>query len=88
MISTVSRLVVDINRPLRHPRLLSAITRAASPGVRAEIVARHYLPYRAEVESLVAVQGKSGRRPGVGSAAPPNDRGAARRAHPRLNARY
>lgn len=62
VISTVSRLVVDLNRSLHHPRLFSAVTRAAPAAVRAEIVARHYLPYRAEVEARVAAAAAQGRR--------------------------
>jgi predicted N-formylglutamate amidohydrolase len=61
-ISTVSRLVVDLNRSLRHPRLFSPLTRAAPAAVRREIVARHYLPYRAEVEARVAAAAARGRR--------------------------
>lgn len=61
-ISTVSRLVVDLNRSLRHPRLFSAVTRAAPAAVRREIVARHYLPYRAEVEARVAAAAAQGQR--------------------------
>ncbi|HSO07438.1 MAG TPA: N-formylglutamate amidohydrolase, partial [Pelomicrobium sp.] len=50
VVSTVSRLLVDLNRSLHHPRLFSAATRDAPADVRAEIVDRHYLPYRDEVE--------------------------------------
>ena len=51
--STVSRLLVDLNRSLGHPQCLSTATRGASRTLRAEIVERHYLTYRAEVERLV-----------------------------------
>ena len=47
--STVSRLVVDLNRSLGHPQLWSAATRALPPTLRARIVEQHYRPYRAEV---------------------------------------
>jgi predicted N-formylglutamate amidohydrolase len=48
--STISRLVVDLNRSPGHPQLFSAVTRAAPAEVRARIIAAHYSPYRAEVE--------------------------------------
>jgi predicted N-formylglutamate amidohydrolase len=60
--STISRLVVDLNRSIGHPQCLSAATRAASRTLRAEIVERHYLPYRAEVERLVGRSVARGRR--------------------------
>ncbi len=52
--STISRLVVDLNRSLGHPHLFSRATRGAPPDTRASILALHYLPYRVEVERLVA----------------------------------
>jgi predicted N-formylglutamate amidohydrolase len=52
--STTSRLLVDLNRSIGHPRLFSAATRAAPAATRARIVAEHYRPYRERVERLVA----------------------------------
>lgn len=60
--STVSRLVVDLNRSIGHPRLFSTTTRQASPEVRASIIEQHYLPYRAEVERVVRQAVSCGRR--------------------------
>jgi predicted N-formylglutamate amidohydrolase len=60
--STVSRLLVDLNRSLGHPRLHSAATRGAPAMLRAEIVEHHYRPYRAEVERLVRQSVARGRR--------------------------
>jgi predicted N-formylglutamate amidohydrolase len=60
--STISRLVIDLNRSLGHPQLFSAATRGAPAALRAEIVERHYLPYRAEVERLVSHSVSRGRR--------------------------
>ena len=51
--STVSRLVIDLNRSIGHPQLFSAVTRAAPAQTRAQIVEDHYRPYRTQVESLV-----------------------------------
>jgi predicted N-formylglutamate amidohydrolase len=60
--STVSRLVVDLNRSHRHPRLFSEPMRAAPAALRADVLARHYTPYRTEVEDLVRQFAAHGRR--------------------------
>ncbi len=60
--STVSRLVVDLNRSIGHPRLFSPTTRDTSVTVREDIVARYYRPYRAEVERHVKRLVARGRR--------------------------
>jgi predicted N-formylglutamate amidohydrolase len=60
--STISRLLIDLNRSIGHPQLFSAATRGAPAKVRAEIVERHYLPYRAQVERLVGRSVSRGRR--------------------------
>jgi predicted N-formylglutamate amidohydrolase len=60
--STISRLVIDLNRSPGHRQLFSAATRAAPAALRTAIVARHYRPYRAEVERLVALAVTGGRR--------------------------
>lgn len=52
--STVSRLLIDLNRSARHPRLYSEITRDLPDAVRKDILERHYLPYRSKVEAAVA----------------------------------
>lgn len=51
--STVSRLVIDLNRSLGHRQLFSAATSGAPPEIRAQIVAQYYRPYREQVEQLV-----------------------------------
>src|SRR6202022_3561915 len=51
--STISRLLIDPNRSIGHPQLFSAATRAAPAQTRAQIVERHYRPYRVQVERLV-----------------------------------
>lgn len=48
--STVTRLLVDLNRSPGHPRLHADFVPEEA---RARIVARHYRPYRAEVDRLV-----------------------------------
>jgi predicted N-formylglutamate amidohydrolase len=52
--STVSRLLVDLNRSVGHPNAFFAATQKAPPGTRARIIAAHYRPYRTAVEDLVA----------------------------------
>ena len=52
-VSTVSRLVIDLNRSIGHPRLYSEATRCAPPELRREILERHYLPYRKRVEAWI-----------------------------------
>jgi predicted N-formylglutamate amidohydrolase len=51
--STVSRLLIDLNRPIGHPQLFSAMTRAAPAQARAQIIEQHYRPYHMQVERLV-----------------------------------
>ena len=60
--STVSRLLVDLNRSAGHPQLHSAATRGAAAKLRAAIVEQHYRPYRAQVERLVRRSVTRGRR--------------------------
>lgn len=60
--STVSRLVVDLNRSIGHRRLFSDLMRAAPTALRAEILAQHYTPYRTRVEDLVRQFVADGRR--------------------------
>ena len=51
--STTSRLLIDLNRSIGHPQLFSAVTRGAPAQIRAQLVERHYRPYRVQVERLV-----------------------------------
>lgn len=53
-VSTISRLLIDLNRSPGHPGLYSDATRAASAAIREEIFRRHYLPYRGKVEHCIA----------------------------------
>ena len=52
--STVTRLLVELNRSPGHPELHSEITRDLAPSEKAKIAARYYEPYRREVEQRVA----------------------------------
>jgi len=60
--STVSRLLVDLNRSIGHPAHFSAATRGAPAAIREDIIARHYRPYRERVERLVKRAVSRGRR--------------------------
>jgi predicted N-formylglutamate amidohydrolase len=54
VVSTVSRLLVDLNRSVGHPRLHSEATRKAPAEVRQSILKNYYQPYRAQAERLVS----------------------------------
>ncbi len=60
--STTTRLLVDLNRSIGHPRVFSAATRGAPASLRAEIIEQHYWPYRAQVERRVRQSVARGRR--------------------------
>ena len=60
--STVSRLLVDLNRSIGHPQLFSEATRGAASDLHPKILERHYRPYRAQVERLVRQSVSRGRR--------------------------
>jgi predicted N-formylglutamate amidohydrolase len=60
--STISRLLIDLNRSIGNGRLFSTATRGAPAKLRARIVEQHYLPYRAQVERLVRQSVLRGRR--------------------------
>lgn len=62
MASTISRLLVDLNRSTHHPGLWSQATRAADAALREEILRRYYLPYRGKLETMAAQWIASGRR--------------------------
>ena len=52
--ATTTRLVVDLNRSVGHPRLFSAVTKGLARADRQAILAAHYQPHRAAVDRLVA----------------------------------
>ena len=60
--STVSRLLVELNRSIGHPQLFSEATRLAPAELRAAIVERYYRPYRERVERFVSASISRGRR--------------------------
>ena len=60
--TTVSRLLIDLNRSIGHPLLYSAISRDTPAHLRAEIAVQHYRPYWTQVERLVRQAVARGRR--------------------------
>ena len=60
--STVSRLLIDLNRSLRNPDVWSDATRMLSAPGKHRIVRRHYLPYRQRVEAIVSDAVRTGCR--------------------------
>jgi predicted N-formylglutamate amidohydrolase len=52
--STTTRLLVDLNRSVGHPRLHGEPVRALGDDQRRAIVERHHAPYRASAERWVA----------------------------------
>ncbi len=60
--ANVSRLLVDLNRSIGNRALYSDATRELSPALHAQILARHYLPYRTKVDAMVRRAVTAGRR--------------------------
>ena len=60
--STVTRLLVDLNRSVGHANLHAKPVRALPRDKREHILAEHYQPYRAQVEGLVERATARGRR--------------------------
>lgn len=60
--STVSRLLVDLNRSIGHPRAYSTVIRGAPAAMRTRIVEQYYRPYRVRAEHFVAKSVSRGRR--------------------------
>jgi len=51
--STISRLLVDLNRSPTHPRLHAEWVRGLSASSRQRILIDHYLPFRASAEAAI-----------------------------------
>ena len=50
----ISRLLVDFNRSLHHPKLFSSITKPLPADLKREILKDYYLPYRRSVENKIS----------------------------------
>ena len=57
-----TRLLVDLNRSLDHPRLFSELTRGLSAGERERLLAELWRPYRDAIEATVVRHLDAGRR--------------------------
>jgi predicted N-formylglutamate amidohydrolase len=53
---TTTRLLVDLNRSIGHPRLFSELTRGLPRAAREQILRGHYVPYRLAVEAWIGIQ--------------------------------
>ena len=62
LVSTTSRLLIDLNRSIGHPRLYSEASREATAATRREILQRYYLPYRNKAEADIAQAVAKGQR--------------------------
>jgi predicted N-formylglutamate amidohydrolase len=61
-VSTTSRLLIDLNRSIGHPRLYSEVTRDVPVALRREILEQRYLPYRNRVETHIGEAIARGKR--------------------------
>jgi len=62
VVSTVSRLLVDLNRSLSSPQAWWEATLRLSPTSKQVIVSRHYTPYRQRLMEIVVAAVAAGRR--------------------------
>ena len=51
--SEISRLLVDLNRSIKHPKLFSGYTKDLNKNEKSEILKKFYFPYRKKVENLI-----------------------------------
>ncbi|MGB5265919.1 MAG: N-formylglutamate amidohydrolase [Polyangiales bacterium] len=58
--STVTRLLVDLNRSVGHPQLFSELSRGLGREERAKLLASHYFPHRDRIESWIEAQVRRG----------------------------
>jgi predicted N-formylglutamate amidohydrolase len=61
-VSTSSRLLIDLNRSIGHPKLFSEATRGTSAQTRRELLEKYYLPYRNRIEVDIAEAIARGKR--------------------------
>jgi predicted N-formylglutamate amidohydrolase len=59
--STISRLLIELNRPLGHPHVFSTRALRLPPRKREELIQRYYLPYWQAVEEAVTSGLRRGR---------------------------
>jgi len=54
IINQISRLLIEFNRSLHHPKLFSGFSRNISPKEKKLLIDHYYLPYRNRIEKSVA----------------------------------
>lgn len=59
--STTTRLLVELNRSLHHPKLFSDYTRGLSRDAKRQVIEAYYLPHRRAVERYIASEIAAGR---------------------------
>ncbi len=62
IVAEVSRLLIELNRSLHHPRLFSSYSRALPADARKVLVDRYWQPYRAAVSTAVDLQLQRGKK--------------------------
>jgi len=60
--STISRLLIELNRSLDHSQIFSPYALRLAPATRDELVGRYYLPYRDAIARRVAAALRRGHR--------------------------
>lgn len=60
--ATVTRLLVELNRSIRHRSLFSIVTRSLSPAERETLLEKYYWPHLRKVEAEMAGAIAAGRR--------------------------
>lgn len=58
--ATMTRLLIDLNRSLHHPRVFSEFTRSLPAAVRKDIAARWWRPWRDRVTGTIAAWREAG----------------------------
>lgn len=61
-VGRTTRLLVDLNRSLHHPRVFSEYTRALAPAAKQDILARYYHSYRESVTEAIGALVNAGHR--------------------------
>ncbi len=51
--ATISRLLVELNRSIQHPKLFSDFTSVLKPAEKKQLLEEYYFPYRNEVERKI-----------------------------------
>ncbi len=58
--NTISRLLIECNRSLHHPKLFSEITKSCDTKIKQHIINTYYLPYRLAIEAEIVKEIRKG----------------------------